>query len=104
MRSLAYRLSGSQDLYGWNRRPWASVNYVTAHDGFTLRDVVSYDRKHNEANGEGNRDGTDDNRSANYGVEGETDDPDIRATAAAAGAQRAGHPAAVHRNPDAHHG
>jgi glycogen operon protein len=79
VRSLAYRLSGSQDLYGWNRRPWASVNYVTAHDGFTLRDVVSYDRKHNDANGESNQDGTDDNRSANYGVEGETDDPGIRA-------------------------
>ena len=81
-RSLGYRLSGSQDLYGGNRRPWASVNFVTAHDGFTLRDLVSYDRKHNEANGEGNRDGTDNNRSANNGVEGETDDPQIRERAA----------------------
>jgi glycogen operon protein len=79
VRSLAYRLSGSQDLYGWNRRPWASVNLITAHDGFTLRDVVSYADKHNEANGERNQDGTNDNRSANYGVEGETDDPSIRA-------------------------
>ena len=60
-----------------NRRPWASVNFVTAHDGFTLRDLVSYDHKHNEANGEDNRDGTDHNRSWNYGVEGETDDPAI---------------------------
>ncbi len=79
VRGLGYRLSGSQDLYGGTRRPWASVNFVTAHDGFTLRDLVSYAGKHNEANGEGNRDGTDNNRSANNGVEGETDDPQIRA-------------------------
>jgi len=75
VRDLAYRLSGSSDLYDHNlRRPWQSINFVTAHDGFTLRDLVSYDHKHNEANGEDNRDGTDDNRSANYGVEGDSDD------------------------------
>lgn len=59
--------------------PYASVNFVTAHDGFTLRDLVTYERKHNEANGEGNRDGTHDNRSWNCGAEGETDDPGINA-------------------------
>ena len=75
---LASRLAGSSDLYAASgRRPWASVNFVTAHDGFTLRDLVSYDRKHNDANGEGGTDGTDDNRSWNCGVEGETDDPGI---------------------------
>jgi glycogen operon protein len=61
------------------RRPWASVNFVTAHDGFTLNDVVSYDGKHNEANGEDNNDGTSDNRSWNCGAEGPTDDPEIEA-------------------------
>ncbi|GGR03649.1 glycogen operon protein GlgX homolog [Streptomyces cinereoruber] len=80
VRDLGYRLSGSSDLYAWGgRRPYASVNFVTAHDGFTLRDLVTYERKHNEANGEGNRDGTHDNRSWNCGAEGETDDPEIRA-------------------------
>ncbi|MFE4829719.1 glycogen debranching protein GlgX [Streptomyces sp. NPDC056672] len=80
VRDLGYRLSGSSDLYAWGgRRPYASVNFVTAHDGFTLRDLVSYGRKHNEANGEGNRDGTDDNRAWNCGVEGETDDPAVNA-------------------------
>ncbi|MEE1938696.1 glycogen debranching protein GlgX [Streptomyces sp. TRM 70361] len=80
VRDLGYRLSGSSDLYAWGgRRPYASVNFVTAHDGFTLRDLVSYERKHNEANGEGNRDGTNDNRSWNCGTEGETDDPEITA-------------------------
>ncbi|WP_435862974.1 glycogen debranching protein GlgX [Streptomyces sparsogenes] len=80
VRDLGYRLSGSSDLYAWGGRgPYASVNFITAHDGFTLRDLVSYDRKHNEANGEGNRDGTDDNRSWNCGAEGETDDPAVRA-------------------------
>ncbi|WHM41218.1 glycogen debranching protein GlgX [Streptomyces sp. BPTC-684] len=80
VRDLGYRLSGSSDLYAWGgRRPYASINFITAHDGFTLRDLVSYERKHNEANGEGNRDGTDDNRSWNCGVEGETDDPRINA-------------------------
>ncbi|HEX4251838.1 MAG TPA: glycogen debranching protein GlgX [Pseudonocardia sp.] len=76
---LARRLSGSEDLYATSgRRPWASVNLVTAHDGFTLRDLVSYERKHNEDNGENNRDGTDDNRSQNFGVEGETPQPAVR--------------------------
>jgi isoamylase len=75
---LAHRLTGSSDLYGrGGRRPWASVNFVTAHDGFTLNDLVSYDRKHNEANGEDNRDGHDHNLSWNHGVEGPTDDPAI---------------------------
>jgi isoamylase len=78
VRDLAYRLSGSSDLYGdAGRLPFASINFVTAHDGFTLRDLVSYERKRNEANGEDNRDGTDDNRSYNCGVEGPTDDPMI---------------------------
>jgi glycogen operon protein len=78
-RDLGYRLTGSSDLYeGTGRGPSASVNFVTAHDGFTLADLVSYERKHNEANGEDNRDGTDDNRSSNAGVEGPTDDPAIR--------------------------
>ncbi|MEU3723613.1 glycogen debranching protein GlgX [Streptomyces sp. NPDC031705] len=80
VRDLGYRLSGSSDLYAWGgRRPYASVNFVTAHDGFTLRDVVSYERKHNEGNGEANRDGTNDNRSWNCGAEGESDDPRIGA-------------------------
>jgi glycogen operon protein len=78
VRDLASRLSGSSDLYDDDGRlPFASVNFVTAHDGFTLRDLVSYDQKHNEANGEGSRDGSDNNRSWNCGVEGETDDPAI---------------------------
>ena len=75
---LGWRLSGSADLYASEgRRPFASINFVTAHDGFTLRDLTSYDHKHNEANLEDNRDGTDNNRSANYGIEGPTDDPEI---------------------------
>jgi isoamylase len=77
---LAYRLTGSSDLYqGDGRRPSASINFVTCHDGFTLRDLVSYNQKHNEANGEDNRDGADDNRSWNCGAEGETDDEAILA-------------------------
>jgi glycogen operon protein len=76
---LASRLSGSADLYSSDGRdPFASINFVTAHDGFTLRDLVSYNEKHNDANLEGNNDGSDDNRSWNCGVEGETDDPEIR--------------------------
>src|SRR5262249_17247740 len=76
---LAYRITGSSDLYERSgRRPYASVNFVTAHDGFTLRDLVSYNGKHNEANGEDNRDGTDNNRSWNCGAEGPTDDPEIQ--------------------------
>ena len=77
---FASRLTGSSDLYlDDGRRPVASVNFVTAHDGFTLADLVSYNHKHNEANGEDNRDGTDDNRSWNCGVEGPTDDPAVTA-------------------------
>ncbi|MFF4990148.1 glycogen debranching protein GlgX [Streptosporangium saharense] len=77
---LASRLTGSADLYATSgRRPVASINFVTCHDGFPLTDLVSYDRKHNEANGEENRDGTDDNRSWNCGAEGPTDDPEITA-------------------------
>ncbi|WP_234388406.1 glycogen debranching protein GlgX, partial [Streptomyces scabiei] len=77
---FASRLTGSADLYEHSRRrPRASVNFVTAHDGFTLRDLVSYDDKHNEANGEGGRDGESVNRSWNCGVEGPTDDPRVRA-------------------------
>jgi glycogen operon protein len=77
---LAYRITGSSDLYERSgRRPYASINFVTAHDGFTLRDLVSYNQKHNEANGEDNRDGTDNNRSWNCGVEGPTDDPAVNA-------------------------
>jgi isoamylase len=73
------RLSGSADLYEEDgREPFASINFITAHDGFTLRDLVSYNDKHNEANGEDNRDGTDDNRSWNCGTEGDTDDPEIQ--------------------------
>ena len=72
---VATRISGSSDLYALNgRRPYASINFVTAHDGFTLRDLVSYNTKHNEANGEDNRDGADENFSWNCGVEGATDD------------------------------
>ncbi len=79
MGELGYRLTGSSDLYeNDGRRPYSSVNFVTAHDGFTLRDLVSYDRKHNEANGEDNRDGTDDNASWNCGVEGPTGDEGIQ--------------------------
>jgi glycogen operon protein len=75
---LATRLTGSADLYGPSRRrPNASINFVTCHDGFTLRDLVSYDAKRNEANGESNNDGTDDNRSWNCGAEGPTDNPGV---------------------------
>jgi isoamylase len=75
---FASRLTGSSDLYETSaRRPVASVNFVTCHDGFTLRDLVSYDRKHNDANGDEGRDGTDDNRSWNCGTEGPTDDPAV---------------------------
>jgi glycogen operon protein len=75
---MAYRLTGSSDLYQSDgRRPYASINFVTAHDGFTLEDVVSYNEKHNQANGEENRDGHDHNISWNHGVEGSTDDPEI---------------------------
>jgi glycogen operon protein len=77
---LAYRLTGSSDLYELSgRRPYASINFITCHDGFTLEDLVSYNGKHNEANLEDNRDGSDDNRSWNCGVEGPTSDPAVLA-------------------------
>jgi isoamylase len=78
---LGKRLSGSGDLFDHNgRKPWASVNFLAAHDGFTVNDLVTYDEKHNEANGEENRDGHSHNISHNYGVEGPTDDEEINAT------------------------
>jgi glycogen operon protein len=77
---LGSRLTGSADLFNHRgRRPWASINFITAHDGFTLHDLVSYNGKHNEANGEDNRDGADQNESWNCGAEGETDDPAVLA-------------------------
>ena len=76
----ASRVVGSSDIFGYRgRRPWASINFITAHDGFTLQDLVSYDTKHNEGNREGNRDGSDANFSWNCGTEGPTDDPEITA-------------------------
>ena len=76
---FARRFTGSSDLYDRDGRdPFASINFVTAHDGFTLRDLVSYNEKHNDANGEESKDGTDDNRSWNHGVEGDTRDPAIK--------------------------
>ena len=78
---FAARLLGSGDLYDLRgRRPWASVNFITAHDGFTLNDLVSYNEKHNADNGEENNDGHNDNRAYNYGEEGPTENPDIIAT------------------------
>lgn len=78
VNALAQRLSGSPDVYGQdNREPEQSINFVTVHDGFTLNDLVSYNDKHNEANGEGNRDGANDNHSWNCGVEGPTSDPAV---------------------------
>jgi glycogen operon protein len=80
LAEFAYRFTGSSDLYqGTARRPYASVNFITAHDGFTMRDLVSYNDKHNEANGEDNRDGESLNRSWNCGVEGPTDDEGVNA-------------------------
>jgi glycogen operon protein len=80
MGELGYRLTGSSDLYGHNgRQPTASINFITAHDGFTLHDLVSYNDKHNEANGEGGGDGTNDNLSWNSGAEGPTDDIEVNA-------------------------
>ncbi|PYL30077.1 MAG: glycogen debranching enzyme GlgX, partial [Verrucomicrobia bacterium] len=77
---MGYRLIGSPDLYRHNgRRPYASINFVTAHDGFTLNDLVRYNEKHNEANGDGNKDGDSNNLSWNCGVEGPTDEPQINA-------------------------
>jgi glycogen operon protein len=78
LSDLGYRLTGSSDLYqNDGRKPYASINFVTAHDGFTLQDLVSYNQKHNEANGENNQDGANDNNSWNMGAEGPTDDPGI---------------------------
>src|SRR5205814_958486 len=78
MAEFGYRLTGSSDLYeSSGRRPYASINFVTAHDGFTLHDLVSYNDKHNEANGEDNADGESHNRSWNHGVEGDTDDVEV---------------------------
>ena len=78
LSDLAYRITGSSDLYEFDgRRPYASINFVTAHDGFTMCDLVSYNGKHNEANKDDNKDGTDDNESWNMGAEGPTDDPAI---------------------------
>lgn len=80
LAEFATRFTGSADLFNHRgRKPFASVNFITAHDGFTLRDLVTYNDKHNEANGEDNNDGHDDNHSWNHGEEGETDDPEIRA-------------------------
>ncbi len=79
---IATRIAGSRDVFGDAKAPSRSVNFVVAHDGFTLADLVSYERKHNEANGEGNRDGTDANCSWNHGVEGPTADPDVIAARA----------------------
>ncbi|GAB0113841.1 glycogen debranching protein GlgX [Acidisoma sp. C75] len=80
MAELASRITGSADLFGRRgRKPWATINFLTAHDGFTLADLVSYNDKHNEANGEDNRDGHSNNLSWNCGAEGETDDPEVNA-------------------------
>ena len=77
-RAMAFRLSGSPDVYaGEEREAEQSINFVTCHDGFTLNDLVSYNDKHNVDNGEGNRDGSDQNLSWNYGVEGPTEDPAV---------------------------
>ena len=96
MGDFASRLSGSSDLYEHSgRKPIASVNFVTAHDGFTIRDLVSYNEKHNEANGEGNNDGESHNRSWNCGVEGPTDDEHVAGAAGPPAAQLPGHAAAL---------
>ena len=80
LSDFAYRLTGSSDLYQYDgRKPYASINFITAHDGFTLCDLVSYNQKHNEANGDDNKDGADNNDSWNMGVEGPTEDPAINA-------------------------
>ena len=83
---LAFRLTGSSDLFDDGRRPYHSINFITAHDGFTLYDSVAYNEKHNEANGENNQDGHNDNRSWNCGDEGPTDDPRSTRCAAASSA------------------
>ena len=99
---FASRLTGSSDLYETSgRRPVASINFVTCHDGFTLADLVSYNGKHNEGNGEENRDGTDDNRSWNCGVEGPAERPRGRRAARPAAAELPRHPLPVAGHPDA---
>ena len=99
---FASRVAGSADLYEHTgRRPVASINFVTAHDGFTLRDLVSYNEKHNEANGEDNNDGESHNRSSNHGVEGPTDDQAILVAAVARAAELPGHAAAQPGHADA---
>ena len=99
---FASRLTGSSDLYETSgRRPVASINFVTCHDGFTLTDLVSYNRKHNEANGEDDADGSDDNRSWNCGAEGPTSDPAHHRAAGPAAAQLPGHPALLAGRADA---
>ena len=78
VKAIAERLCASQETFNHEgRRPWACVNFISAHDGFTMKDVVTYNEKHNDANGEDNNDGNSDNRSWNCGVEGPTDDPEI---------------------------
>src|ERR1700730_11729037 len=79
LAAFAQRFAGSSDLYVDGRRPHASINFITAHDGFTLADLFSFNEKHNEANLEDNADGNDTNRSWNCGAEGPTDDPEIQA-------------------------
>lgn len=102
LAEFASRLTGSSDLYQHDsRRPRASVNFVTAHDGFTLRDLVSYDDKHNEANGENNRDGESANRSWNCGAEGPTDDEGVLELRGQAAAQLPRHTAALPGHPHA---
>src|SRR5213075_591198 len=77
---MASRIAGSSDIFGYRgRRPWASINFITAHDGFTLHNLVSFNDKHNEANGEENRDGESNNLSWNCGAEGPTDDDEVNA-------------------------
>ena len=99
---FAGRFTGSSDLYQpEGRPPHSSINFVTAHDGFTLRDLVSYNEKHNEANYEGNDGGTDDNRSWNSGAEGPTDDPAVERAARTAAAQHARDAAALPGGADA---
>ena len=99
---FASRFTGSSDLYEDDgRRPYASVNFVTAHDGFTLRDLVSYNEKHNEANGENGSDGENHNRSWNCGVEGPTDDAEVNRAALAPAAQHPDDAVLVARDSDA---
>ena len=99
--ALAPRLCASADIFNHQgRKPWASVNFVTAHDGFTLNDLVTYNEKHNEANGEDNKDGTSDNHSWNCGVEGPTDDPEINALRQQQMQKHAGHAAALSGHSD----